>query len=233
MPVGRAAEHETRRTGSLLAIFSCVSGLLLGSPVVMVLGPLVAWFVPMIVRRHRTRVVRDRSERLVIDVCEGIAQQLRAGNSLAASVTAAIESAPVPLDQRFEPVRRAMQAGAPPARALGRADTERLESLGLLATALAVLLDNGGPVVVAIDRIGETVRSGVEARAEAQAQTGQATASALLLAALPLPFAVVVGLIEPAAASLYLTSWTGALCLGFAAALSAAGWLWIDQAVHR
>ncbi len=71
--------------------------------------------------------------------------------------------------------------------ALRRCRAPERSSLALLMTGLAVLLEHGGPAAVAVERLGDTIRSGIGARAEARAQAGQVLASATLLAVLPFP----------------------------------------------
>ncbi len=169
----------------------------------------------------------------MIDFVDRLTQHVRGGSSLAAAVEHELTEVDTSLAPMVHPVRAAMSAGEGLGRALERVDSDQSTSLDLLGSSLRLLLDHGGPVAVSLDRVGETLRAGVVARDEAAAQAGQATASALLLAVLPMVFAVFVAVVEPAARTFYLTTWTGAGCVAGAGALSFAGWSWIDRLVHR
>lgn len=216
-----------------------IVGVLGGSPAVLVGGPSSIWVVHRVRDRRRHQRDRRRSDRSVIDLVDHLAQQLRGGRSLASAIeltintTDAISVSHPTLDVRLRPVRQALASGERLGRALERADVDGLVALELLLASVRLLLENGGPAAVSLDRVGETLRLGVAARDEAASQAGQATASALLLAALPLVFAVLIALAEPAVAELYLTSWTGAACIVSAGALSYWSWWWIDRVVHR
>ncbi|MEZ5229114.1 MAG: type II secretion system F family protein [Acidimicrobiales bacterium] len=239
-PAGRA-RHQSHRVDAWTAasISSVVAGMGLGSPLLVVVLPPALFAM----RQARTQRAMRRNQRLldrsVIEVIDRLAQQLRSGRSLAAAVSSLLADidhgadAGHGLGARLDACRRAHAAGANLGAALRRADVVGLPSLALLATSLRLMLANGGPVALSLDRVGETLRAGVAARDDAAAHAGQATASADLLTLLPVVFTAVVAAIEPAAAQLYLRSWTGAGCLAVAGLLSAASWWWIDRAVQR
>ncbi len=223
---------DRRPTWLLLVLFFVVVGVFVSSPVTSTAGPLGVVATKHIVERRRRRLSRCNDDRLVVALADHIAQQLRGGSSLAASVGQALSGPDTAFPGRLGATRRAIQSGERLTSALRRVDADGLVSLGLLVTALRVLIANGGPAAVSIERVSEALRAGASARAELAAQSGQATASAVLLAALPFLFAVVVAMIEPAAATLYLSTWIGAACVCGAGLLSAAGWWWIDRAVN-
>ncbi len=230
-PANRMSHGPTIST--LLAVLAATSGAVVGSPMLVVVVPLVVVVLERVGRRHRLHVARRRADRAVIDVADLIGLQLRGGASLAASVEVALGDIALELVHHVEPVRRARRSGEGLPAALGRAEADGLVSLELPMASLRLLLMNGRPAAVSVDRVADTLRAGVGSRDEAAASAGQATASAALLAALPMVFATIVAAAEPSVAVFYATTWTGAACLACAVLLSSLSWWWIDWAVHR
>ncbi len=229
---------------SVAILVLAVLGIALGSPLIAIGGPAGTLVVRVVIGQTRHRRDARRQDRQVIDLVDRLGQQVRAGVSLAAAIERALVALPANSNEhsdersaafmgRFDSTRRALISGESMPVALSRVDAAGLASLDLLMAALVVLLKNGGPVAVALDRIGETLRAGVGARDEAAAQSGQAVASAGLLSVLPFAFAGVVALVEPSVADFYLSTWVGAGCLLAAGASSTVSWFWIDWAVHR
>ncbi len=241
-----AGRLEIRRsqvwTGPILAL--AVLGIAMTSPLIAVGGPAGTLVARVVIHRMQHRRDARRRDRQVIDLVDRLGQQVRAGVSLAAAIERVLVAPSANSTEhvgemqsvfvaRFVSTRRALASGESMPVALARVDTADLASLDLLVAALVVLLRNGGPVAVALDRIGETLRAGIGARDEAAAQSGQAVASAGLLSVLPFAFAGVVALVEPNIADFYLSTWAGAGCLLAAGAASTVSWFWIDWAVHR
>ncbi len=230
-PAVDPSDRAARRVAPI-AVVVASAGWIGSSPVLLVVGPSLVIGAAATHRRRRRRADAHRVDLAVIEFVDRIGQGMRGGGSLAGSVLDALDTMPdSPLRQRTEPTRRALQAGETLRVSLSRAERGDQPSLELVVTALTVLLVMGGPAASALDRLSDTLRLAVGARDEARAQAGQASASAALLAALPVAFGAVVALAEPAAADFYARSWLGAACVGVAAALAASGWWWMEWVI--
>lgn len=217
----------------VLGVAGVVAGVLVGSPTLATVALPAVWFVDRL-GRHRAarRVERDRQAALgeLIDV---MGQRVRSGSSLHGAVLAALADPAVEsLGEELGPVASAVAGGRSLDRALyDLGDRTELAELSLLATSVGVLVEHGGPAGPAIERLGELVRSIDAARLDSVAQASQATASAVVMAALPAVFAVVVALVDGRMAAFYLRSPLGAVCVGAAASLSTIGWLWMERLI--
>ncbi len=217
----------------VVGLVGVVAGVLVGSPTVVCLALPSVLFVRRLRRLHVCRQrKRLQSEALgvLIDV---MGQQVRSGASLHGAVMSAIEDpSVVALEGELTVVASAVNGGQSLESALFElGDRTDLVELSLLATSVGVLVAHGGPVAPAIERLGELVRSIEVARLDAQSHASQATASAVVMAALPVVFAVVVALIDRRMAAFYVQSTLGAVCVVIAAGLAAMGWLWMDRLI--
>lgn len=184
-------------------------------------------------RRERRRHLEDTDA--MVEVVDEVVRDLRSGRTLAASlmgVLAARSHTSAELGRIVDVVR----SGRPLRTAVAMVD----ESSGshavnstssLVLTGITVLLTTGGPAAASLERLSETIRAARADEADRRAQAAQAMASAVVLSALPLVFAAVLALADPAVRSFYFDNPGGAICLAGAATLSAACLLWIDVVV--
>ncbi|MGI9595782.1 MAG: type II secretion system F family protein [Acidimicrobiales bacterium] len=208
-----------------------------GSPTLASSGPLVVLAIGAEVRRGK-KLAADRAlADSLPTVVDQLIQQLRAGRSLAQScqrldrleLGQVVEGLPSTLSD-LRSARPPIRPGArPTARSSGSVPTDHDHSLQLLAVTLDVLAGNGGPAVPALQRLRHTLISVVNGRRRADAEASQALASAGILVMAPSLFAVVVALLDPGAASLYIFEPIGAVCVLSALTLSWLGWLWIQR----
>lgn len=224
---------DTRPALLVLVVAIVALGWIVSSPLLAVVGP-PGFALAQAVRRRRQRRRETRAAELaVVALADQLAVRLRGGQSLAGAIRDALADAvETDLAGAVTGVVDALAAGEGLATALGRADTA-VPSLGLLVAALTVLVEQGGPAALALERFGDTLRAGVEGRAEARVQASQATASAALLAALPVVFGGGVAIAEPTAAAFYAHTWTGAACVATSSMLTLAGWHWIEWLTPR
>jgi Flp pilus assembly protein TadB len=83
--------------------------------------------------------------------------------------------------------------------------------------------------VPALQRLRHTLILATQSRQQADAEAGQAMASAGLLVAAPAIFAVAVGALDRAVARLYLYEAAGVACVLAALLLSFFGWSWMQR----
>lgn len=189
----------------------CVSamGLVVGSPALVVgpaLGGACTWHSARTLwRRRETR--RRRSE--LIDEVDQLIQKLKSGSSLSSALAE----------------HHLALAPAEPGAAMRDGWPSKMEAdHRLLVATLTVLKRRGGPALPSLQRLSDTLRSSAAAALETEAQAGQATASALALAALPGLFIVGLAMAQDALRQFYLHDVAGTACLLGAGALSYLGW---------
>ena len=185
-------------------------------------------------RRHHER------RRLLADLplfVDSLIQRLKAGGSLSQALRATTGSGPV--ESHLLPLRSTLSAGLGLDVALRRQrthladDPQQSPPIHLLINTIAVLVSRGGPALPSLERLNDTLRSAQWIDSEVDTQAGQATASAMALAALPALFVVGLLMIDQRLLRFYLFEATGAVCLAVAGALSYLGWWWMNRIIRR
>jgi tight adherence protein B len=196
-----------------------------------VVGALVTLGLPY-AARARAAARRDAVARAELpSVLTAIAVELRAGRTVPAAFAAAAADASPELRSRLLAARDALEHGADAAAALTSGDDPAVGGLRPLAALLA-LAGSGARLAGLVERLAAAARADTRVRDAVRAELAGPTASAGLLAALPL-----LGLVlaagtgaDPIAA---LTgSALGVGCLLAGVALDAAGLLWARQIVR-
>jgi tight adherence protein B len=196
---------DRRSAGPVIAGILGMVGVLAGGPVaggVLATYGLAGWLLA----RRRMRAGRFVRERVAaVDAVCTLAAELRAG--LAAPVALAAAG---------------HELGDPPG-------TGAVAVAERLASALALAETSGAPLADVLDRLDAHLRAVDRARRTAQAQAAGATASAALLAVLPVAgmgLGYLVG-VDPMRVLLHTP--VGAACLAGAVALQVAGLAWADR----
>lgn len=222
-------------------------GLIVGSPSLVVAGPLVWVGCLSMYRTSRRRKQTRANERELLATVDQIAHELRSGNSLATAFTLACKYSSTAKGEKSYSSETASSLGAV---ADAVAAGERLEvslermledeqengttsALRLLAIAVVVLVESGGPAGPAIERLSEMLRARQAGLDEVRTQASQANASAAVLAVLPLVFALLLAGADHRIARFYFSSLLGAACIVGSLLLVAAGWTWIQKMVWR
>ncbi len=222
-------------------------GLVVRSPSLLIAGPLVWSGCLSLYRTSRGRKQAQDNERELLAIVDQIALELRSGNSLATAFTLGCQH-----PSGGEEEKRSSSETVSTLRIVADAVTagERLEvalermlqaeqgkqttpALRLLAIAVVVLVESGGPAGPAIERLSETLRAHQAGLEETRTQASQATASAAVLAGLPLMFALLLAGADHRIARFYFSSMLGAVCIVGSLLLVAAGWTWIQKLVWQ
>jgi tight adherence protein B len=196
---------ERRSAGPVIAGMAGVLGALLGGPVA---GAVLAVYggAGWVLARRRARERRFMRERVAaIDTVCTLAAELRAGLPAPVALAAA-----------------GRELGDPP-------DPGTVAVADRLTSALALAETSGAPLADVLDRLDAHLRSVDRARRAAQAQAAGATASAALLAVLPVAgmgLGYLVG-VDPTRELLHTA--VGAACLATAVALQVAGLAWAHR----
>lgn len=222
----RGHKWRTRQPLLVGALVVEVVAIAAKSPALAVATPLVTLMAHFAVTRLRSRKARQRSQRAMPAFTDELAQHLRSGGSLSSGFVRVSRESP-DIFAIVEPVVRGVEAGERIEVALERFQTPD-EALRLVLLTVRILITTGGPASAAIDRVGENVRAVIASDEEAKALAGQGTASATVLAILPLGFAALAALSSNDIARFYAFEWSGAACVAASLALTGASWFWID-----
>ena len=224
-----------------------VLGLVVASPSLTIAGPLVWLGCVSLYRTSRRRRDAQANERELLAIVDQIAHELRSGSSLATAFAMSCQHSSVgeegkhsgrEISSSLGIVADAVAAGERLEVGLERMleneqGSETTPALRLLAIAVVVLVESGGPAGPAIERLSETLRARQAGLDEVRTQASQATASAAVLAGLPLVFALLLAGADHRIARFYFSSLLGAACIVGSMLLVAVGWTWIQKLVWQ
>jgi tight adherence protein B len=199
-----------------------VDGLRLLLTLVLVGG---AAAVLVLVRRARVARAAERRRARVVDVCEALAGELRAGQPVVAAVEHAVQVWP-----ELEPVAVAARLGADVPAALRRlAARSGAEGLRNVASAWQVSQSSGGGLATALSQVADSARERAATRQLVRGELASAQATARLVALLPLVSLAMSAGIGGDPWHFLLATPLGVACLAAGGACAFAGLLWIDR----
>lgn len=209
---------------SIGVVLVVIIGLTIVGPLHLVTGVLVGvsmrkWTGQ---RAHRRRQ-GEREQQLAVFL-ESLTHQLRAGKSIRAALDACAELAQ-PVAGELAPLvgakglvaaSREWAATYPPGSVAHEIDR-----------SLRFAMHSGTPVINVLTDVQDRRYRSSEIFAEARSLSTQATSSAVMLAALPVMFTVVIGLLDPSTLTMLATTTGGGVILLVGAALQLCGVAWM------
>jgi tight adherence protein B len=179
----------------------------------------------VLVRRARLATAAAARQALVVEVCESLVGELRAGQPLVAGLEHCLDVWP-----DFEPVVAAARLSADVPDALRRmAVRPGAEGLREIASAWQVSERSGAGLATALSQVARTARGRQGTRRLVQGELASAQATARLVAGLPVvSLAMSAGVGGDPWHFLFGTA-PGVACLGGGALFAFAGLLWIDR----
>jgi tight adherence protein B len=170
---------------------------------------------------------RDRAaERQLHLVLGELAAHVRAGRTLAQSVSDVADDMPQPIRERLTGAADAIALGTPPGVALSRLGGD---NAALLGAAIAVQTRAGGDMASLLDDLADALVEREAQRRLADVATAQARATARMVAGMPPAALVCLWLIDRGAVRLLVVSPLGWCALAVSAALTAAGFVLISR----
>jgi tight adherence protein B len=208
---------------------AAMAALALG-PVVVVLGMLALAVTPLVVgRSRRSRALLVRRNQLP-QALELLASAMRSGSSLPRALGEAGRATSAPLGPELAALAVGADQGQPIAAVLdGWARQHDDPGTRLASTALVLATVVGVAPARAVDGVAATLRERLELSAERRALASQARASAVVLSAAPLLFALLLGMGDGAAGRFLLESRAGWVCLALGLCLDAIGAWWMAR----
>ena len=163
-------------------------------------------------------------ERQLPTVATALARSVRSGATLPHALGEVAQGTEPPVRHDLDELLTAVRRGLRLDHALVRWERRRrAHSVSLLVAACRLGLVNGGELAAALDGVAVSLLDALEVADEARALSSQARSSAAVLVALPVVGAVGFSLVEPAVATMLLTTRAGWLCLVVGVGLDLAG----------
>jgi len=161
---------------------------------------------------------------------EAVAGSLRAGSSMLQALAAAVEDAPGLLGAELHEVVVRAERGSPLDAELERwVERRPVPGIRLAVAALALAVHTGGPQARALDAVAASLRDRGAVRREASALAGQARASAMVMAAVPLVFACLAATLDPRVGHVLTATPMGLACLGGGLLLDGVAGVWMAR----
>ncbi len=192
---------------------------------VMSAGSAVVLAAVALARRSRRRADQRRRRQEVLEFCDGLAAELRAGQPVATALEASCGDM-----ADLAVLARAVRFGGDVAEALRDcASRPGAEGLRAVAVAWEVAADSGAALADVLDRVGAALRAEEDARSEVEAALAPPRATAKLLAVLPV-FGLLLGVSMDARPLDFLFgSAIGTACLALGVGLVVAGVVWVER----
>lgn len=230
--LGPAGPRRRLDAGSGLVLAVCAGGLVvlldgtaLALGLIGVAGSAAGWQTVLRARRRRAATATAES---VVELCEALAGELRAGQPPHVALRRCVEVWP-----GLAPAATAADLGADVPSALRRlASLPGASGLGEVAAAWQVSQRSGGTMGQALARVADSARRRRATQQLVASELASAQATARLVALLPvLVLAMGAGLGGDPWGFL-LTSPPGLVCLGTGLALALAGLFWIERIAY-
>ncbi len=170
----------------------------LQSPILLLLGVLIGWFLPRwYVRRRQGRRLNAFNKQLP-DTITLIANALRAGSSFLQAIELVVRESRPPISTEFQRVIREVNLGLPFEQALENLVRRvRSDDLELMVTAISIQYQVGGNLAEILDSIAYTIRERVRIKGEIRTLTAQQRMSGYVVAFLPIGLAGLLFVIAP------------------------------------
>lgn len=182
-----------------------------------------------LLRRAQQQRQAEERRRAVVNYCEALLGELRAGQPVPVAVERSVAAWPV-----TQPVASAARLGADVPSALRSLGGEPgAGGLVRLAAAWELCAATGAGLAVAVERLLETVSEEQSVHRLVGGELASARATAWLVALLPVVVLLAAQGIGGRPWHFLLATPVGVVCLGAGVSLVAAGLLWIDRIAHR
>lgn len=205
--------------------------ILFGPPAGIVVGALVLVSPVLVVRQRRAQRVR-RFEEMLPATLTLMASSMRAGFSLVQALDTVAAETQNPVKREMQRVATEVQMGRAIEDAF-RDVAERMESRDLAWTVMAIRIQRevGGNLASLLDTVADTMTKRERLRREVKALTAEGRLSAIVLSIFPPAMAGVLFLVQPSYIEKLFGDPIGIVAIGFAAAMSVLGWIWLQRIV--
>jgi tight adherence protein B len=217
--------YEFRLLQAAVALsFALIAFLRFGVNIAVPVLGVIGYVLPALYLRNRRGRRLSKFEAGLPRAMELIANSMKAGQSVAQSLSAVTENAGPPLSEEFGLARREIELGASVESALTNM-VKRMGSTDLRLVVMVITIQHavGGDLPAILTTLADTMRQRAEMRAEVLAATAQSRASSLIITLLPVSAAAFLYFLVPDYFRPMFVNPFGWVMLGLAAALLVIG----------
>jgi tight adherence protein B len=180
-------------------VFVLVAFLRFGVSIAVPVLGVIGYVLPALYLRNRRGRRLQKFEAGLPRAMELIANSIKAGQSIAQSLSAVTDNAGPPLSEEFGLARREVELGASVDSALSNM-VKRMGSTDLRLVVMVITIQHsvGGDLPAILTTLADTMRQRAEMRDEILAATAQSRASSLIITLLPVAAAVGLYFLVPA-----------------------------------
>jgi tight adherence protein B len=213
-----------------LAAGGAALGDLVAGPVGLLAGAAGGAAIPSVVRRRQARGQAELKERQLVELSEGIALAVRSGLSLTQAIEFVAPEVEQPLRWSVDELVARQRLGTSFENSLRQFGGEvATDDASLLVVILSVHAKAGGNVAAALDEVTSTIRNRIAIRRELRALSAQGRISGLILASLPIGFALVLATTSRDELAPVYRSATGMLMVAGGLLMEVIAFLWIRR----
>jgi tight adherence protein B len=219
LPLARSAEALLEQAGTsstvarlyLTSVGAAIGGVLLGLALRLGAAALLVGIVTAAVPALLLRIAAGRRSRLLSeqlpDALDTMSRSLRAGHAISAAFQVVATEMPPPISIEFARAYEEQRLGISADGAVQQmaARAPRNGDLQIFAVSVAIQRETGGNLAEILGNIASTIRERFKFMGKLRALTGEARASTIVLAALPIGVALIVSVLNPG----YLAPLTG------------------------
>ena len=210
--------------GAVALAFALIAFLRFGVSIAVPVLAVIGYVLPALYLRNRRGRRLSKFEAGLPRAMELIANSMKAGQSVAQSLSAVTENAGPPLSDEFGLARREVELGASVESALTNM-VKRMGSTDLRLVVMVITIQHavGGDLPAILTTLADTMRQRAEMRAEVLAATAQSRASSLIITLLPVAAATFLYFLVPDYFRPMFVNPLGWVMLGIAAAFLVIG----------
>jgi len=210
--------------GAVALSFALIAFLRFGVSIAVPVLAVIGYVLPALYLRNRRGRRLSKFEAGLPRAMELIANSMKAGQSVAQSLSAVTENAGPPLSEEFGLARREVELGASVDSALTNM-VKRMGSTDLRLVVMVITIQHavGGDLPAILTTLADTMRQRAEMRAEVLAATAQSRASSLIITLLPVAAATFLYFLVPDYFRPMFVNPLGWVMLGIAAAFLVIG----------
>jgi tight adherence protein B len=210
--------------GAVALSFALIAFLRFGVSIAVPVLAVTGYVLPALYLRNRRGRRLSKFEAGLPRAMELIANSMKAGQSVAQSLSAVTENAGPPLTEEFGLARREVELGASVDSALTNM-VKRMGSTDLRLVVMVITIQHavGGDLPAILTTLADTMRQRAEMRAEVLAATAQSRASSLIITLLPVAAATFLYFLVPDYFRPMFVNPLGWVMLGIAAAFLVIG----------
>ena len=191
--------YEFRLLQAVVAlVFVLIAFLRFGVSIAVPVLGVIGYVLPALYLRNRRGRRLEKFEAGLPRAMELIANSIKAGQSIAQSLSSVTDNAGPPLNEEFRLARREIELGASVDSALSNM-VKRMGSSDLRLVVMVITIQHsvGGDLPAILTTLADTMRQRAEMREEILAATAQSRASSLIITLLPVAAAALLYFLVP------------------------------------